>query len=624
MSKNMDITRRDFLNGVLVGSGAALLTSRGNATPALGEVGPDWYGYGGVGDYAPSHGNTPEVVNTAHRLRDGGYPDLPNSMPVDEEYDVVIVGGGMAGLGAVWHFKKHAAPGRTCLMLDNHPLFGGEAKENEFSVDGVTLVAPQGANGFFVPPPAADPEQASGDARYYAEFNIPRDLQYQDWSPGVQPLNICRDNYGYLHWLLEDKTDVGYFFADDAGGSWARNIWRNDLRETPFSEEQRRALLAWRNSRNNNLRGKEARLRLDSMSYRDYLEQELQPGSRGVAMADLFLASSFGLGSDAVSAWVAKDVMMPGTLSQEQADQDMGRRESFPGGNSGFARYFLKHIIPAAITGEPVFDDIITGSINFKALDNPGQPVRIRLGSTALSVRHEGTGGGAVRVVATNGGKVYSIRAGGVVMASGGWINRYVVRDLPDEFRHAYAQFNHAPFLVANVALSNWRFLYSLGITACRWEGGGFGHTCNIRQPMRVGPRPAPLDPDKPMTLTFYVPMHTPGLPLMAQVAKARAELFHTSYPDYERRILEQMNTLFASSGFNAERDVKGIILNRWGHAYVVPEPGFFFDTPTRTAPRNIIKQGYGRIAFGHSELEGFQHWGPAADEGRRAMQQLL
>ena len=85
------------------------------------------------------------------------------------------------------------------------------------------------------------------------------------------------------------------------------------------------------------------------------------------------------------------------------------------------------------------------------------------------------------------------------------------------------------------------------------------------------------------MTLTFYVPMHTPGLPLKAQVAKARAELFHTSYPEYERRILEQMNTLFASSGFNAERDVRGIILNRWGHAYVVPEPGFFFDTPTRT-----------------------------------------
>ena len=301
----------------------------------------------------------------------------------------------------------------------------------------------------------------------------------------------------------------------------------------------------------------------------------------------------------------------------------MPRRNSFPGGNSGFARYFLKHIIPSAIAGAPVFDDIITGAINFRELDNPGQPVRIRLRSSALSVRHEGSGGSAVRVVVAHGGKLYAIRAKGVVMATGGWINRYVVRDLPDDFRHAYAQFNHAPFLVANVALSNWRFLYRLGITACRWEGG-FGHTCNIRQPMRVGSRPAPLDPDKPVTLTFYVPMHTPGLPVKAQIAKARAELFYTSYGEYESRILQQMNMLFAASGFNAERDVRGIVLNRWGHAYVVPEPGLFFDTPTRTAPRNIIKRGYGRIAFGHSELQGYQHWGPAADEGRRAMQQLL
>ena len=619
----MKITRRDFLNGVLAGSGATLLNSGAGATSPLAQVGPDWYGYGGVGDYAPSHGNTPEVVNTAHRLRDGGFPAFPDTMPVSEEYDVVIVGGGMAGLGAAWHFKKHAEPGRTCLMLDNHPLFGGEAKENEFSVDGVTLVAPQGANGFFVPPPAADPEQASGDARYYAEFNIPRDLSYQDWRAGVQPLNICRDNYGYLHWLLEDKTDVGYFFSDDRGGSWTRNIWRNGLGETPFSAEQRRALLAWHNSRNENLQGEGIDRWLDSMSYKEYLEREMKLGFQGAAMADLFLAGSFGLGSDAVSAWVARDVLMPGILSREQADQSMPRRNSFPGGNSGFARYFLKHIIPSAIAGAPVFDDIITGAINFKALDNPGQPVRIRLRSSAVSVRHEGGGGSAVRVVVAHGGKLYAIRAKGVVMATGGWINRYVVRDLPDDFRHAYSQFNHAPFLVANVALSNWRFLYELGITACRWEGG-FGHTCNIRQPMRVGERPAPLDPDKPVTLTFYVPMHTPGLPVKAQITKARAELFYTSFSEYENRILQQMTTLFSSTGFDAARDVRGIILNRWGHAYVVPEPGFFFDTPTRTAPRNVVKQGYGRIAFGHSELQGFQHWGPAADEGRRAIQQLL
>ena len=125
------------------------------------------------------------------------------------------------------------------------------------------------------------------DARYYAEFNIPRDLPYQDWRTGVQPLNICRDNYGYLHWLLEHKTDVGYFFADDRGGSWARNIWRNGLSETPFNAQQRRALLAWHNSRRENLQGGQAGSWLDSMSYKDYLEQELQLGPQGAAAVSL-------------------------------------------------------------------------------------------------------------------------------------------------------------------------------------------------------------------------------------------------------------------------------------------------------------------------------------------------
>ena len=75
----MKITRRDFVNGVLAGSGAALLNP-GVAYSAiarnLNRVDDSWYGFGGVGDYAPSHGNTPEVVNTAHRLRDGEFASL--------------------------------------------------------------------------------------------------------------------------------------------------------------------------------------------------------------------------------------------------------------------------------------------------------------------------------------------------------------------------------------------------------------------------------------------------------------------------------------------------------------------------------------------------------------------
>lgn len=96
------ITRRDFVNGVLVGSGAGLLsacapTPVSRPDDSLLRVGNDWYGYGGVGDYALSHGNTPDVVNTAHAIRDGAFDLMPANMAVDEQYDLVVIGAGMAG-----------------------------------------------------------------------------------------------------------------------------------------------------------------------------------------------------------------------------------------------------------------------------------------------------------------------------------------------------------------------------------------------------------------------------------------------------------------------------------------------------------------------------------------------
>ena len=250
----------------------------------------------------------------------------------------------------------------------------------------------------------------------------------------------------------------------------------------------------------------------------------------------------------------------------------------------------------------------------------------MRLDSTVLSVEHEGNPEKAdhVKLVYTRNGQYHAIRAKAVVMATGGWVNRHVVRDLPGAHRVAYEQFKHAPFLVANVALRNWRFLYKLGITAAIWDRaeGDFGYTCNIRTPMQVGGYQPPLDPDKPTILSFYTPFYYPGQSIDSQVMQGRTELLHTSYADYEHKIIAQMMKLFGSAGFDPNKDIAGIILNRWGHAYSVPFPGFYGGA-SGGAPRDIIRQGYGRIAFGHSELDGLQHYGPAADEGRRAYNQV-
>src|SRR6185295_3471868 len=82
------------------------------------------------------------------------------------------------------------------------------------------------------------------------------------------------------------------------------------------------------------------------------------------------------------------------------------------------------------------------------------------------------------------GGKVYRARAHAVVMAAGGAMARAVLADMPAEIHDAYGTFQHAPALVVNVALSNWRFLEKLGAPCARWFDDDFGFSCNIRRPM--------------------------------------------------------------------------------------------------------------------------------------------
>src|SRR5579863_5281679 len=192
------ITRRDFLNATLLASGGLLLNSRSPAellaaqkTAQEKESGDDWTGYGGVGDYANSNGNTRAVLEAGHQIRDGLFEgQVAGVVDTGETYDLVVVGGGISGLAAALIFQRHAGPGKTCLVLDNHPIFGGEAKRNEFLVDGHRLTAHQGSAFFPIPFPH------SFIARFYESIGLktPR-LEYQKWSGSSPEIPLSRTPY---------------------------------------------------------------------------------------------------------------------------------------------------------------------------------------------------------------------------------------------------------------------------------------------------------------------------------------------------------------------------------------------------------------------------------------------
>jgi spermidine dehydrogenase len=85
---NAPIDRRDLLNSTLLAAGSMLL---GSVAPFQLLAEEEWTGYGGVGDYARSNGNTYEVMTDGHKIRDHVYERAStDAIDTGEEFDCVM------------------------------------------------------------------------------------------------------------------------------------------------------------------------------------------------------------------------------------------------------------------------------------------------------------------------------------------------------------------------------------------------------------------------------------------------------------------------------------------------------------------------------------------------------
>jgi spermidine dehydrogenase len=625
------ITRRDFLDGVLLASGTAL-TACGVSPLAVAQESqtpvPGWNGYTGEGDYRGSAGNTEEVIANAHAVRDGIYNALAsNIIETNEVYDCVVVGGGFSGLSAGFFFHRRASANRNCLILDNARIFGGVAKRNEFLVDGHRLYAPQASVHFQPPYPNSFLETVyDGMGLDWNRFR-----SYQDWDGPNPEIQLPRSPYG--EGTINDKPALGFYFGAKYGkkpGIWVTDPWGKNLEGTPFSEGTRRDLLALHYDKPvkppliYDYPGDPVSRELDSMTYEDYLVR-----TYGVTRdsARLFAGNEtgggFGMGPDVLSAFLYYEWSK--TIPTVDDSMKSGI-QMFPGGNSGMTRLLAKTMIPNAIEGPKTMEAVWKNPVNFAALDAAGQRVRIRLNSTAVRVEHIGEPNKSelVSITYIRDGRLFRVKARTVVMAGGGWITKHVVRDLDENRRSAYAQFYYAPYMTANVAVRNWRFLYKMGLSSAQWFDG-FARYVNVRKCAKFGVDSPVAGPDHPTVLTFFVDFAKPGLPMFEQEHRGRTELLNTPFTEYERQIREQLTEMFQPSGFEAKRDIAGIVLNRFGHAFINPQPGFFFGLNGNPAPRDALRNGpFGRIAFSHCDLAGAMDHRNAFIESSRAVGQLL
>ena len=590
-------------------SGCSPSERRGAAGEAYGP-GEAWNGPSGVGDYAGSNGNTWSTAQAAHRIRDGAYAEsLTDVADTGELYDLVIVGGGFTGLGALHEFRK-SHPNRKVLLLDNQEIFGGYGKANSFALGGLRLQGPQASLNFMLPR-----EPSDRGAALWSDLGLPTSFDTVDVHGANPSIKFAKSTSAPLY-LGEQSASLGYWFGPEHG--FVRDIWSDDLAQAPFSPGTREALLRLRARRRLGKPDEAEARRLDGLTFADFARKEL--GATDDALA--YITDGMCITGPQISAYGARSLpglerYAPGTKEANIAERFL----SFPGGNALLARAMVRQVLPAALPDVTSLDDLSRTTLNRGALDQQDSLARIRQRATVIRVAHVGepTAAELAEVTYVRGNKLTKVRARGVVMGIGSWIAKHVVAGLPEDQAAALAKFFYSPMLMVNIAVHNWRFLDKAGFSAARWlEGLGF--FSNIRQPLKLGAEEQRFGPDHPAVMTMYVNFPEPDLPLEAQGPTARQKLFSTSYASYESQVVEQLSAMFSRYGFDGRRDIAGIILNRWGHAFVTPPPGFFFGSKGEPAPLDLATRAFNRISFGQSGLED---WVGATEAGKRSVQAL-
>ena len=97
------------------------------------------------------------------------------------------------------------------------------------------------------------------------------------------------------------------------------------------------------------------------------------------------------------------------------------------------------------------------------------------------------------------------------------------------------------------------------------------------------------------------------------------------SFEEIEAATLSQLTGIFGSAGFDAERDVEAISVNRWAHGYAyeymdLHDP----DWPECEAPHELGRKPMGRIAIANSDAEAYAYVQAAMKAARRAVNELL
>jgi spermidine dehydrogenase len=623
MSDRLKISRRDFLNGIALGVAAGSALS---PLDALAEA-------LSTGIYPPAltgmRGNHPGSFEVAHALSWAGVKWPMPEPQTDDIYDLVVVGGGISGLSAAFIYRQRTGRDARILVLDNHDDFGGHAKRNEFEVAGQKLICYGGS------------QSIDGPGNYSAAAkNLLRDISIH-----------TERFYEYFDQNFYRENDLGraIWFSREAYGEDrllpnAMRGWDGDaasdvaatVNQYPLPDAARGALIDLLTNERDLLPGLDRNQKIALLrrtSYSGFLQTHAQVPPEVTEFLRDSIKGLWGVGWDALSALEAFRTGMPGTqglgigtLANDPPGRDEPYIFHFPDGNAGVARALVRQLIPEAVPGETM-EDLVTAKVRYELLDRQDAKARIRLNSTAVEVRHTGDGK-AVDIAYVREGEAYRVRAKHAVLACYNNIVPHLCSEVPKEQREAIEYATKVPLVYISVAVRNWRAFHKLGYHSIYVPKADLMHSFGLDFPVSMGDYRFPAKPEQPAVIHggFVPTLPDRGLSAREQHVAGRRRLFEMSFDDFERSILRQLDGALSDGGFDAERDIAAITVNRWPHGYAY-EYNDFSDPPDwgrDKGPHIAGRAQIGRISIANSDAAAHAYVDGAIDAAHRAIEEQL
>jgi spermidine dehydrogenase len=568
-----------------------------------------------------SHDGSFEVAHALvmNGTRPGDYEHL------DDTYDLIVVGAGISGLAAAYLYRRQAGADARILVLDNHDDFGGHARRNEFQSGGRTLLGFGGSVN--LEQDEMGPAAKSLLEEIGVEFKVLEDAVDPDYalSNAEAPygLYLSREKFG------GDQIVAGAWMQAWAGGGDYRGL----IASLNVSEDDKQKLVSLASGEKDYLADiplpeKERYMR--SASYAKFLSERVGLSRLASKLHEPWVRAIFGVGVDSISVMEAVMLGAPGlnalglpgefTQPEPSADAPSYRYPMFPDGNASVARLFVRKLVPEVAPGNSM-QDLVTARFDYSMLDRETSPVRIRLNSTAVNVRHRGEK--AVEVSYVTGGKAFNARGKHCILACYNGMIPHLCPELPQAQKENLVYGVKVPFIWANVLLQSGEAVRRGGASVYQCPDSFF-ELVSHAPPVALGNYRASTRPEDPMVMFMGhvpAPAGDGGQSARDLYRLGRGKLLTTTFSDYETEIRKQLTGMFGGLGFDAGRDIEAITVNRWSHGYAyeyldMHDP----DWAEGEAPHELARAQFGRISIANSDSEAYAYVQAAIDAAIRAV----